>query len=122
MVSVVCQVLEGRVVLDVMVSIVCQVLAVTFMVVSGVRHSRFKIITSSEKWSVLCVRCLMQCSWLSQVFDVMIHRLLEQPPVQKMLDAILEHIGCLYKFHGESSVIATGQVANSPQVLLSSCF
>lgn len=64
----------------------------------------------------------MQCSWLSKVFDVMIHRLLEQPPVQRMLDAILEHIGCLYKFHGESSVVATGQVANSRQVLLSSLF
>lgn len=56
-VSVECQVLEGRVVLDVMVSIVCQVYVLTFMVVSDVRHSRFKIITSSKKWSVLCVRC-----------------------------------------------------------------
>ena len=56
-VSVECQVLEGRVVLDVMVSIVCQVYALTFMVVSDVRHSRFKIITSSKKWSVLCGRC-----------------------------------------------------------------
>lgn len=45
-VSVECQVLEGRVVLDVMVSIGCQVDALTFMVVSDVRHSRFKIITS----------------------------------------------------------------------------
>ena len=52
--------------------------------------------TMASIWEPCCCVC--------QVFDVMIHCLLEQPPVQKMLDAILEHIGCLYKFHGESSV------------------
>ncbi|KAK7100374.1 mediator of RNA polymerase II transcription subunit 23-like isoform X2 [Littorina saxatilis] len=39
------------------------------------------------------------CLRFIPVFDVMIHRLLEQPPVQKIMDAILDHIGCLYKFH-----------------------
>lgn len=38
-----------------------------------------------------------------QVFDVMIHRLLEVDKMQKTLDAILEQVGCLYKFHGNQN-------------------
>ena len=53
------------------------------------------------------------CDNMCQVFDVMIHRLLEQPPVQKMLDAILEHIGCLYKFHGETLALQDSQLATA---------
>jgi len=34
------------------------------------------------------------------VFDIVIHRYLELPPVTKSLETLLEHLGCLYKFHG----------------------
>ncbi|KAL8625637.1 hypothetical protein ACOMHN_043912 [Nucella lapillus] len=39
------------------------------------------------------------CLRFIPVFDLMIHRLLEPVQVVKVLDAILDHIGCLYKFH-----------------------
>ncbi|PVD23184.1 hypothetical protein C0Q70_16447 [Pomacea canaliculata] len=39
------------------------------------------------------------CLRFIPVFDVMIHRFLETPTVQKVFDMVLEHIGCLYKFH-----------------------
>jgi len=35
-----------------------------------------------------------------QVFDIVIHRYLELPPVTKSLETLLDHLGCLYKFHG----------------------
>lgn len=31
----------------------------------------------------------------------MIHRYLELPPVSKSLEILLDHLGCLYKFHGK---------------------
>lgn len=36
----------------------------------------------------------------TQVFDIVIHRYLELPPVTKSLETLLDHLGCLYKFHG----------------------
>lgn len=36
-----------------------------------------------------------------QVCDIMIHRYLELPPVSKSLEILLDHLGCLYKFHGK---------------------
>ncbi|KAG8223893.1 hypothetical protein J437_LFUL004729 [Ladona fulva] len=41
-----------------------------------------------------CVSC-----FYFQVFDIVIHRYLELPPVTKSLETLLEHLGCLYKFH-----------------------
>ena len=36
-----------------------------------------------------------------QVFDIVIHRYLELPPVAKSLETLLDHLGGLYKFHGK---------------------
>lgn len=33
------------------------------------------------------------------VFDIVVHRFLEIPQVTKSLEILLEHLGCLYKFH-----------------------
>lgn len=35
----------------------------------------------------------------------MIHRYLELPPVTKSLETLLDHLGCLYKFHGELNIL-----------------
>ena len=39
------------------------------------------------------------CLRFLPVFDITIHRFTEIPPVTKSLETILEHLGCLYKFH-----------------------
>lgn len=39
------------------------------------------------------------CLRFLPVFDIVIHRYLELPPVAKSLGTLLEHLGCLYKFH-----------------------
>lgn len=39
------------------------------------------------------------CLRFLPVFDIVIHRYLEIPPVTKSLETLLEHLGCLYKFH-----------------------
>ena len=39
------------------------------------------------------------CLRFLPVFDITIHRFIEIPPVTKSLETILEHLGCLYKFH-----------------------
>lgn len=41
------------------------------------------------------------CLRFLPVFDIVIHRYLELPPVAKSLETLLEHLGCLYKFHGK---------------------
>jgi len=40
------------------------------------------------------------CLRFLPVFDIVVHRYLEIPPVIKSLEILLEHLGCLYKFHG----------------------
>ena len=37
---------------------------------------------------------------LHQVFDIVIQRFVELAPVHTSLDCLLDHLGCLYKFHG----------------------
>ncbi|KAI5729263.1 hypothetical protein M8J76_000799 [Diaphorina citri] len=39
------------------------------------------------------------CLRFLPVFDIVIHRYLDLPPVTKSLETLLEHLGCLYKFH-----------------------
>lgn len=39
------------------------------------------------------------CLRFLPVFDNLIHRYLEMPSVNKSLESVLEHLGCLYKFH-----------------------
>uniref|UniRef100_T1J7Z5 Mediator of RNA polymerase II transcription subunit 23 n=1 Tax=Strigamia maritima TaxID=126957 RepID=T1J7Z5_STRMM len=39
------------------------------------------------------------CLRFLPVFDIVIHRLLELPPVTKSLETLLDHLGGLYKFH-----------------------
>nr|CAI5826621.1 unnamed protein product [Callosobruchus analis] len=39
------------------------------------------------------------CLRFLPVFDIVVHRFLEIPQVTKSLEIILEHLGCLYKFH-----------------------
>ena len=39
------------------------------------------------------------CLRFIPVFDILVHRFLELPPVQKSLETLLDHLGCLYKFH-----------------------
>nr|KAG5705861.1 hypothetical protein BaRGS_030751 [Batillaria attramentaria] len=39
------------------------------------------------------------CLRFIPVFDVMVHRFLELPAVEKLLSSVLDQIGCLYKFH-----------------------
>lgn len=39
------------------------------------------------------------CLRFLPVFDIVIHRFLELPPVSKSLENLLEHLGTLYKFH-----------------------
>lgn len=40
------------------------------------------------------------CLRFLPVFDIVIHRYLELNAVTKSLETLLEHLGCLYKFHG----------------------
>ncbi|KAK2179642.1 hypothetical protein NP493_478g01045 [Ridgeia piscesae] len=40
------------------------------------------------------------CLRFLPVFDIVIHRFLELPPVAKSLETMLDHLGGLYKFHG----------------------
>ena len=39
------------------------------------------------------------CLRFIPVFDIVVHRFLELPPVTKSLETLLDHIGVLYKFH-----------------------
>ncbi|XP_034947212.1 mediator of RNA polymerase II transcription subunit 23 [Chelonus insularis] len=39
------------------------------------------------------------CLRFLPVFDIVVHRYLEIPQVSKSLEILLEHLGCLYKFH-----------------------
>lgn len=39
------------------------------------------------------------CLRFLPVFDIVVHRFLEIPKVAKSLEILLEHLGCLYKFH-----------------------
>merc|ERR1719443_879264 len=39
------------------------------------------------------------CLRFIPVFDIVVHRFLELPQVQKSLETLLDHLGCLYKFH-----------------------
>ncbi|XP_020291253.1 mediator of RNA polymerase II transcription subunit 23 [Pseudomyrmex gracilis] len=39
------------------------------------------------------------CLRFLPVFDIVVHRYLEIPQVTKSLEILLEHLGCLYKFH-----------------------
>ncbi|XP_033121340.1 mediator of RNA polymerase II transcription subunit 23-like [Anneissia japonica] len=39
------------------------------------------------------------CLRFLTVFDIVIHRFLELPPVSKSLETLLDHLGSLYKFH-----------------------
>ena len=39
------------------------------------------------------------CLRFIPVFDIVVHRFLELPPVSKSLETLLDHIGVLYKFH-----------------------
>ncbi|XP_018325242.1 mediator of RNA polymerase II transcription subunit 23 [Agrilus planipennis] len=39
------------------------------------------------------------CLRFLPVFDIVLHRFLEIPQVTKSLETLLEHLGCLYKFH-----------------------
>ena len=41
------------------------------------------------------------CLRFLPVFDIVIHRFLELLPVSKSLETLLDHLGGLYKFHGE---------------------
>lgn len=41
------------------------------------------------------------CLRFLPVFDIVIHRFLELLPVSKSLETLLDHLGSLYKFHGE---------------------
>ncbi|XP_072045774.1 mediator of RNA polymerase II transcription subunit 23-like [Amphiura filiformis] len=45
-------------------------------------------------FSNVCLRFL-------PVFDILIHRFLELPPVSKSLETLLDHLGGLYKFHDQ---------------------
>jgi len=53
-------------------------------------------------FSVRNVIVLFLCTDLLcfQVFDIVIQRFLELSPVYKSLESLLDHLGCLYKFHG----------------------
>lgn len=43
------------------------------------------------------------CLRFLPVFDIVIHRFLELLPVSKSLETLLDHLGGLYKFHGEEN-------------------
>lgn len=47
------------------------------------------------------------CLRFLPVLDIVIHRFLEMPmtSVNKTLEVLLDHLGCLYKFHGKGFVI-----------------
>lgn len=47
------------------------------------------------------------CLRFLPVLDIVIHRFLEVPinSVNKSLESILAHLGCLYKFHGSLQII-----------------
>ena len=52
-------------------------------------------------FSKKCYRVVLYTDLLSfQVFDIVIQRFLELSPVYKSLESLLDHLGCLYKFHG----------------------
>jgi len=39
------------------------------------------------------------CLRFIPVFDIVVHRFLELPTIQKSLETLFDHLGCLYKFH-----------------------
>jgi mediator of RNA polymerase II transcription subunit 23 len=47
------------------------------------------------------------CLRFLPVFDIVLHRYLEIPQVTKSLEVLLEHLGCLYRFHGKYKFIYT---------------
>ncbi|XP_065332205.1 mediator of RNA polymerase II transcription subunit 23 isoform X2 [Cloeon dipterum] len=54
---------------------------------------------SSSVYNTLPVYFGNVCLRFLPVFDIVIHRFLEIPPIIKSLETLLEHLGCLYKFH-----------------------
>ncbi|CAH0390346.1 unnamed protein product [Bemisia tabaci] len=55
---------------------------------------------SSSSYQSLPVYFGNVCLRFLPVFDIVIHRYLELPPsITKTLETLLEHLGCLYKFH-----------------------
>ncbi|KAL1116974.1 hypothetical protein AAG570_004302 [Ranatra chinensis] len=54
---------------------------------------------SSSSYQTLPVYFGNVCLRFLPVFDIVIHRFLELPPVTKSLETLLEHLGSLYKFH-----------------------
>lgn len=42
------------------------------------------------------------CLRFLPVLDIVMHRYLEVPQVTKSLEVLLDHLGCLYRFHGKS--------------------
>jgi mediator of RNA polymerase II transcription subunit 23 len=42
-----------------------------------------------------------KCVIYLQVFDLVIHRFIELPPIGKQIEMLLESLGGLYKFHGK---------------------
>lgn len=55
------------------------------------------------------------CLRFLPVFDIVIHRFLELLPVSKSLETLLDHLGSLYKFHGELFTKACKTVFTSNQ-------
>lgn len=55
--------------------------------------------TGSSSFQSLPVYFGNVCLRFLPVFDIVIHRYLELPPVIKSLETLLEHLGSLYKFH-----------------------
>ena len=41
------------------------------------------------------------CLRFIPILDIVLHRYLEVPEVAKSLGILLEHLGCLYRFHGK---------------------
>lgn len=44
------------------------------------------------------------CLRFIPVLDIVVHRYIEIPQASKSLDLLLDHLGCLYKFHGNSTL------------------
>lgn len=44
------------------------------------------------------------CLRFIPVLDIVVHRYIEIPQASKSLDLLLDHLGCLYKFHGNYKI------------------
>lgn len=55
------------------------------------------------------------------MLDIVIHRFLEVPmnSVNKTLEVILDHLGCLYKFHGKQQALNLVKEKISPTIKVS---